>query len=391
MKLVRLAAAAAMLTLGTFAVAMPAQAQSDNGREGATGRTVNWVAFADGQYRRQPDGTWAELNTQGRITFRFRETGRDDWSVYLTEIGSDKQLQLDLHRMMVTISQGGAPRSDLYPILSARYPGSTAPPAAIPIRPAPTPAPPPRYGDYRDTVTSGLTLRRVSHADGYFEQSGGDSAWTEYGANGRATYHFREQSRDQNAVRLLDSSRNTRVEFDLGRRIIRISWGGAPFEDLYPIVATQHTGGTAGGRPVNLPPPAQLPPVSLPPAPRPEYGAQDAFNVEAGPITSQRDAEAKCPALGYRIDGDWTGGWQRRDGRLSVCEFRFGGGDRRDDRAPRGGRRGGTEQVEVGPIWSQSDAEGKCRNKAAETGGEWTGQWSTTIQGRMSVCEIRYR
>lgn len=263
MKLARLAAAAAMMTLGTMA-ALPAAAQSEANRNGATGRTVNWVAFAQGQYQRQPDGSWAELNSQGQITFRFRESGRDDWSVYLSEIGSDKQIQIDVFRMMVTIAQGGRPRSDLYPIIAA---STRDRPMTVPVRPS------------------------------------------------------------------------------------------------YPRPAA------------------------------PDYNAQSAFNVEAGPLLSQRDAEMNCPALADRVDGDWTGGWQRRDGRMSVCELRFRGGGRRGNGGgwDRGGGYNVSRDVEVGPIWNQTDAETKCRNRAADTGGEWTGQWRTTVQGRMSVCEIRYR
>lgn len=78
-------------------------------------------------------------------------------------------------------------------------------------------------------------------------------------------------------------------------------------------------------------------------------------------------------------------GWDRGrdDGRRD--------GPRRDDRGgwDRGG--GGARDVEAGPIWNQADAERKCRAKAAELRGEWTGQWHTTVVGRMSVCEIRFR
>src|ERR1700733_4484784 len=45
--------------------------------------------------------------------------------------------------------------------------------------------------------------------------------------------------------------------------------------------------------------------------------------------------------------------------------------------------------VEAGPIWSQSDAEKKCPEIAGANGGVWTGQWKTTVPGRMSVCELR--
>lgn len=45
--------------------------------------------------------------------------------------------------------------------------------------------------------------------------------------------------------------------------------------------------------------------------------------------------------------------------------------------------------VEAGPIWNQADANEKCPLIAAQNNGTWTGQWWTTVQGRMSVCEIQ--
>ena len=44
--------------------------------------------------------------------------------------------------------------------------------------------------------------------------------------------------------------------------------------------------------------------------------------------------------------------------------------------------------VNAGPIWNQQDAEVKCPVVAYAVGGRWTGQWRTTRQGQMSVCEI---
>jgi hypothetical protein len=48
-----------------------------------------------------------------------------------------------------------------------------------------------------------------------------------------------------------------------------------------------------------------------------------------------------------------------------------------------------TVSVEAGPIWSQSDAQSKCPAVAKANGGVWTGQWRTTVPGRMSVCDVR--
>lgn len=39
--------------------------------------------------------------------------------------------------------------------------------------------------------------------------------------------------------------------------------------------------------------------------------------------------------------------------------------------------------VEAGPLWNDADANQKC---PAVCGGNWSGQWHTTVPGRMSVC-----
>jgi len=43
-----------------------------------------------------------------------------------------------------------------------------------------------------------------------------------------------------------------------------------------------------------------------------------------------------------------------------------------------------TRDVEAGPLWNNGDADRKCPAVCAP--GRWTGQWRTTVPGRMSVC-----
>lgn len=43
-----------------------------------------------------------------------------------------------------------------------------------------------------------------------------------------------------------------------------------------------------------------------------------------------------------------------------------------------------TRDIEAGPIWNQIDAQAKCPSVCMP--GTWSGQWRTTVQGRMSVC-----
>ena len=46
------------------------------------------------------------------------------------------------------------------------------------------------------------------------------------------------------------------------------------------------------------------------------------------------------------------------------------------------------KDVKAGPIWNNEDAQIKCPVAAAAVGGEWNGQWRTTIWGKESVCGV---
>ena len=47
-----------------------------------------------------------------------------------------------------------------------------------------------------------------------------------------------------------------------------------------------------------------------------------------------------------------------------------------------------SEVVEVGPIWSQKDAEKICNDFARTRNKAWTSGWWTTVPSQMSVCEL---
>ena len=60
--------------------------------------------------------------------------------------------------------------------------------------------------------------------------------------------------------------------------------------------------------------------------------------------------------------------------------------------------RGASFDVEAGPIWDNDYAQRRCpevlaawmeANPGEEA--EWTGNWSTTVEGKMSVCNLRLR
>ena len=55
-----------------------------------------------------------------------------------------------------------------------------------------------------------------------------------------------------------------------------------------------------------------------------------------------------------------------------------------------------TIDVEAGPIWDNDHAQKRCPELLEEwlkanpdKGAEWTGNWTTTIFGKMSVCNFR--
>lgn len=106
-------------------------------------------------------------------------------------------------------------------------------------------------------------------------------------------------------------------------------------------------------------------------------------DVGAGPIWNNLDAQKKCPAVCTGAGGRWDGNWRTViPGQQSVCSCDVG-------RAGAGGGAAGgqTMRVQAGPIWNDMDATKKCPATCAGQGRTWTGQWVTTVPGRMSVCE----
>ena len=55
------------------------------------------VAFAGGRYVQTTPTSWTELGDDGAI-FEFEQQARDEWSVYLLDVGRDVGIQLDLWR-----------------------------------------------------------------------------------------------------------------------------------------------------------------------------------------------------------------------------------------------------------------------------------------------------
>lgn len=136
MKTIRYALVLAGLAAPAMLVATAAPVAAQPGTD-VNGWNTNYVQFGGGYYARQSDGSWAEYNTRGQVTFRFVEVQRDEWSVYLNDPSRNVQVQLDLFRRKVSYGTNGGQRSDLYDITGARRPDSPA------YRPTPTPTPAP--------------------------------------------------------------------------------------------------------------------------------------------------------------------------------------------------------------------------------------------------------
>ncbi len=96
------------------------QEPATSGRFGAAkGFNVAQVRFDGGMFTWQGQDHWIEGSADGQPRFHFRQTGRDEWSVYLIDDSRDVRIQLDLHRGMILYGQGNSEMSDLYTITSA--------------------------------------------------------------------------------------------------------------------------------------------------------------------------------------------------------------------------------------------------------------------------------
>jgi hypothetical protein len=71
--------------------------------KGVNGRNVKVVSHSQGSFTALGGGNWQEANDKGETTFSFKETGHDDWSVYLLDKSRNVTIQLDLHRKTVAL------------------------------------------------------------------------------------------------------------------------------------------------------------------------------------------------------------------------------------------------------------------------------------------------
>ncbi|MEM7087196.1 MAG: hypothetical protein AAF489_13495 [Bacteroidota bacterium] len=82
------------------------------------GRNVNQVYYDGGRFAENTSGQWIEYAANNN-QFKFSETGRDDWSVYMYDASRDISIQLDLYLNKIFIYWDRPERSALYDITKA--------------------------------------------------------------------------------------------------------------------------------------------------------------------------------------------------------------------------------------------------------------------------------
>ncbi len=171
------------------------------------GRNANFVKFGNSKtaflgsfIQRGGAKQWAEEGTkQGVTRYKFTETHRDDWSVYLTDNSRGVNIQLDLHTKKVMYSDKKNPtRRPLYNI-TQQYTGA-----------------------------NGWTvcLAEFGHASGkalgsFVQKNATD--WVEQNAAGKASFKFKEEGRDEWSVYLKDASRGVKIQLDLHTKKVMYS------------------------------------------------------------------------------------------------------------------------------------------------------------------------
>jgi hypothetical protein len=209
------------------------------------------------------------------------------------------------------------------------------------------PAPNPHAAPAAMQRVDGNNVGRVRHSGGGAFVETRPGRWVEFADDGTLIHRFDETNRSRDAVNLYDPSRGARVRLDLRGGVI----SGIP---------------RSGG-------------------PRLLYRITD--------VDPRR-------SNGWGDNGGWgEGGWGRPGGGRPGGGGNWGGGGPGNGGGYPGGPGNGggwgtggvIRDIEVGPIWNQSDAERKCRDKARDMRAEWTGNWRTTVQGRQSTCSIRFQ
>jgi hypothetical protein len=163
-----------------------------------------------GSFFQTGPAAWYERNAEGQKTFEFRETNRDDWSVYLIDSSRDVSIQIDIWTQKVFYSRPNTPRREQYSVLSVAPVNGWIVQEAV-------------FGEGANTF-------------GRFRQEGGTKNWQEIDRDGRVTFNFVENNRDEWSAYLKDSSRDVSIQIDNWTSKIVYSHANSPPRDLYELL-----------------------------------------------------------------------------------------------------------------------------------------------------------
>ena len=268
----------------------------------------------------------------------------------------------------------------------------------------------PAQAQLHSTTQQGVNGYNVTRADfggGSFRQTD-NGRWTEYDSNGAASFSFEETGRDEWSVYLHDPSRNVQLQIDIYRNWVTYGSNGGVKSDLYRItrafrnsMAAQPGVAVTNGRNVQQVFFDRGSFKKTGPGRWSEFDAQGraVFNfAETGrdEWSVYLDDRSRNVQIQLDLHRKWISYGQNGGGKSDL--YRISSSSRQQASSPpsrplprpRPRPSNNKRDIKAGPIWNQQDAETKCPVVAASHGGQWTGQWRTTVQGRMSVCEIRF-
>ncbi|MCI4646462.1 MAG: toll/interleukin-1 receptor domain-containing protein [Hyphomonadaceae bacterium] len=194
------------------------QPEPEIGFPGVNGMNVMSATQSNGrQIVHLRDGFWAVMGSNGLPEVTFQEYGRDDWSVYMVEVGSDTQYSIDIYMRQFKQMMGGElrPRADLASAStqSGQVPRISRAHAFV-------------FGD-------GLRFERNT--------AGPSETWVEVDiATGQRSYVWTKVHEDQHFMELTDDGRGARMRVDLIQKQVYLyfpDWG--QFNPQWPVTDVQ--------------------------------------------------------------------------------------------------------------------------------------------------------
>ncbi len=184
-----------------------------------TGENVTFVKFGNNSsnflgtfMQKGGNKQWVEEGKrQGVVLFKYRETHRDAWSVYLTDNSRGVKIQLDLHTKKVMYSDKRNPTKRFLYTITESYTG-----------------------------INGWTVKRAVFGNSsgfklgaYVQKS--KFLWVEKTKSGKIAFKFKEVGRDEWSVYLKDDSRGVKIQLDLHTKKVMYSHNNSPYRVLYFI------------------------------------------------------------------------------------------------------------------------------------------------------------